>query len=72
MLKIITRVRSEFWVNEALCLCWFCKRSSSFLFVYVDLVNEALRFGLFMLNKAKNEAAFVFFSLFMVNDPISS
>ena len=35
-------------------------------------MNEALCFCLFMLNKAKNEATFVFFCLFMVNEPISS
>ena len=30
-------------------LCWFCQGSSLFLFVYVDLVNKALCFCLFML-----------------------
>ena len=38
------------------------------MFVYVDFVNKALCFCLFMLHKAKN----MFLSLFMVNKPISN
>ena len=57
----------SFWVKEALCLCGCCKQSSLFIFVYIAWVNKALCFCLFMLNKARNEAAFIFSYLFMVS-----
>ena len=36
--------RFGFWVNKALCINCFFKRSASFLFVYVGFGNESLCF----------------------------
>ena len=41
------------------CLCWFCKRRSSFLFVYVGFINEALRFCSFC-SFGKQSSSFLF------------